>query len=122
MKTCCSAAVIALLGLIGGCSALPSYQLKISTPHKDVLHLTIYLPDRVEPVVYQRIALRELERMNGWESAAGLPLYEVEFEFRRSDPERERLARVVVRQDDPPRDLPQELARATFLKIETTLY
>jgi len=117
--------VIALLGLIGGCRALPSYQLKISTPHKDVLHLTIYLPDRVESLVYQKIALRELERINGWESStAGLPLYEVEFEFRRSDPERERLARVVVRldEDDPPRDLPQELAGVSFLKIETTLY
>jgi hypothetical protein len=115
-------AFAALLLTAPGCSALPSYQLRISSPQKDVLHMAVYLPERADSSVYRRIALEELARIQSELQERRLPLYEVDFEFRRNDPEREKLARVVAHLVDdlvPPEG---ELVEAPAPRIETTLY
>src|SRR5688572_19973053 len=79
---CRCAAPILLAALACGCSTLPSYGLRVNAPHKDVLHLVIYLKERAEPAVYQQIALREAARIHA-ERRQGPPLYEVTFEFQK---------------------------------------
>src|SRR5262245_31456208 len=71
---CRCAAPILLSALACGCSALPSYGLKVNAPNKDVLHLVIYLKERAEPAVYQQIALQEVSRIHA-ERRQGPPLY-----------------------------------------------
>lgn len=115
----CFLSALGMAALAAGCGVLPSYQLKVSEPHKDVVHLTIYLAQKSGPGVYHGIAYRELARIQA-EERRGVPLYEVNFEFRRLDGDRERLARVVFRL--PEASDAGEMAQALPPRVETILY
>jgi hypothetical protein len=121
MKGCRSASLILLLTCSLGCGALPSYQIKVGSSHKDVVNMVVYLPDRAGPEVYRRIALQELQRIRT-SGTGGLPLYEVNFEFRRNDGQRDRLARVLVRMETLAQVAREELADAPGPVLETILY
>src|SRR5262245_49823542 len=140
---CRYAVPILLAALACGCSSLPSYGIKVNAPHKDVLHMVIYLKERAEPAVYQQIALREAARIHA-ERRQEPPLYEITFEFQKrgspvggtgkensakekgkseqSKSTEERLAKVVIRLQSDGIPGPAEIVRAPAQRIETTLY
>ena len=102
---------------INGCKAIPSYHVVRSAPHKDAIHLEVYLPDRASPATYRRIALDEVRRLRGRVEGTDLPLYEVRLDFIRRDPGGDRLARIEVFLTAPGGD-----PLALSPRLETILY
>ncbi len=82
--------------LAAGCAGIPAYRSVKTAPHKDVAGVTVYLDDRADAEVYQKIALDEAARVRSEEAPSGLPLYEVRVEFLRKGAEPARLALVIV--------------------------
>ncbi len=92
-----AALLVSFFGWGAGCGGLPSYQINVSTPHKDVLRLLVILESRAAPEVYREIALQEMEKARAQSRYWPHPLYEVSVDFRLDSFERDRLAHVLVR-------------------------
>ena len=77
------ASILALSSILAatGCLIAPRYDARVIEAHKDAVLLIIYVPERLDPATYLRIAEDEIRRLVGSRQGGPLPLYEVQVEF-----------------------------------------